>query len=478
MSLSSGVFPDEMKLALVTPLLKKASLSPENLDNYRPVSNLSFLSKLVERVVVRQLCFHLESSGLYVPVQSAYRPNHSTETALLKILNDLLLVADRGDAAILALLDQSAAFDTIDHEILLDRVNLRFGISDLALSWLRSYLTNRSQSMSVAGTTSSPVSFKWGVPQGSVLGPTLFILYSSPIHEIPPRHLVSDHYYADDTKLYKAFSLSADGRKQYEAFLAMAGCIVETKRWMTANKLKLNENKTEALIVYASSTRLKPMKIPLRVGEETVPLASTARNLGVILDSHLSLDDHVRSICKRAFFHLHRISRIRKYLTHSAVRQLVHAFVTSQLDYGNSLLAGLPEFRLDRLQRVQNAAARMITGSRKFDPITPHLVTLHWLPVRQRIEFKIAMLTFRSLDGSAPRYLSDLINLYHPTRTLRSSNSLDLIVPKTRLKTYGDRSFEKMAPLVWNSLPQSVRRTKSLSEFRSQNTPVSHCVFH
>ena len=467
MSLSSGVFPDEMKLALVTPLLKKAGLSPENLDNYRPVSNLSFLSKLIERVVARQLSFHLESSGLYVPVQSAYRPNHSTETALLKILNDLLLVADSGDAAILALLDQSAAFDTIDHEILLERIQLRFGISDLVLTWIRSYLSNRSQSVCVAGMSSSPVSLRWGVPQGSVLGPTLFILYSSPIHDIPPRHSVSDHYYADDTQLYRAFSLSADGREQHEAFLAMAGCIAEAKRWMTANKLKLNENKTEALVVYASSARLKPLDTPLGVGEGTVKLASTARNLGVILDNHLSLDDHVRSICKKAFFHLHRISRIRKYLTQSAIRQLVHAFVTSQLDYGNSLLAGLPAVRLDRLQRVQNAAARLITGSRKFDPITSHLVGLHWLPVRQRIEFKIAMLTFRSLDGSAPKYLSDLIEVYRPARALRSSNSLDLVVPPTRLKAYGDRSFKKMAPLVWNSLPLSVRRSKSLSEFRS-----------
>ena len=185
------------------------------------------------------------------------------------------------------------------------------------------------------------------------------------------------------------------------------------------------------------------------------------------MDNHLSLDDHVRSICKKAFFHLHRISRIRKYLTQSAIRQLVHAFVTAQLDYGNSLLAGLPAVRLDRLQRVQNAAARLITGSRKFDPITSHLVGLHWLPVRQRIEFKIAMLTFRSLDGSAPKYLSDLIEVYRPARALRSSNSLDLVVPPTRLKAYGDRSFKKMAPLVWNSLPLSVRRSKSLSEFRS-----------
>jgi hypothetical protein len=189
------------------------------------------------------------------------------------------------------------------------------------------------------------------------------------------------------------------------------------------------------------------------VGGETVQLATTVRNLGVTLDSHLTLDAHVRSICKKAFFQLHRISRIRKYLTQSSTRQLVHSFVTSQLDYGNSLLAGLPTVRLERLQRVQNAAARLTIGSRRYDPISPHLKALHWLPVRQRIEYKIAMLTFRSLDGSAPKYLSDLITLYRPTRTLRSSQSLDLAIPATRLKAYGDRSFSRMAPFVWNSPP-------------------------
>ena len=477
LSLSSGIFPDEMKLALVTPLLKKSSLSPEDLNNYRPVSNLSFLSKLVERVAARQLRSHLETTELYVPVQSAYRSYHSTETALLKVLNDLLLVADRGEAALLALLDQSAAFDTIDHGILLERIQSRFGMDGTALAWLRSYLSNRIQAVSVAGVTSSPQRLHWGVPQGSVLGPILFILYSSPMHDIPPRFSVCDHYYADDTQFYTSFNLSAEG--QCEAYRSMAGCIAEARLWMTANKLKLNEAKTEALLVYAVSSKRKPALTPLMVGGETIQLATTVRNLGVTLDSHLTLDAHVRSVCKKAFFHLYRISRIRKYLTQSATRQLVHAFVTAQLDYGNSLLAGLPAIRLDRLQRVQNAAARLIIGSRKYDPISPHLKALHWLPVRQRIDYKIAMLTFQSLGGSAPKYLSDLITRYRPTRTLRSSQSLDLAIPPTRLKAYGDRSFSRMAPYVWNSLPLSVRRLTSPSDFRSAlKTHLFRCAFN
>ena len=228
----------------------------------------------------------------------------------------------------------------------------------------------------------------------------------------------------------------------------MAGCIAETKRWMTANKLKLNESKTEALIVHAGSTRMKPLVLARK--------QSNLHRLPEIWGSSQTLDDHVRSICQKAFFHLHRISRIRKYLTQSGIRQLVHAFITSQLDYGNSLY-GWNVYRGSKMQPLDQPL-----GPENSTRLTTSLPTqaLHCLFVRQSIEFKRAMLTFRSLNGSAPKYLSDLIELYRPAR---SSNSLDLVVPTTRLKAYDDRSFKKIAPLVWNSLPLSIRRSKSLS---------------
>jgi hypothetical protein len=176
MSLSLGVFPDEMKLAYVTPLLKKPTLCPDDLKNYRPVSFLSFLSKLVERVVFKQLANHLIKCNLYVPVQSAYIPNQSNETALMKVVNDILVAIENGDGTDLAILDQSAAFDTIDYSILLNRLNACFGITGCVLSWFTSYLSHRSQSVSIAGVTSAAVLLLYGMPQGSVLGPILFTL--------------------------------------------------------------------------------------------------------------------------------------------------------------------------------------------------------------------------------------------------------------------------------------------------------------
>uniref|UniRef100_UPI003AF53422 reverse transcriptase domain-containing protein n=1 Tax=Thiolapillus sp. TaxID=2017437 RepID=UPI003AF53422 len=178
-SLSSGVFPEVFKTALVTPLLKKKSLDQNELKNYRPVSNLSFVSKIIEKLVLSQLSDHLSANSLYNRFQSAYRPGHSTETALLKIVNDLLLALDDGNVSLLALLDLSAAFDTIDHSILLHRLHHDFGIQGTALDWFSSYLTNRTQSVSIHCYTSEPAPISFGVPQGSVLGPVLFVLYTA-----------------------------------------------------------------------------------------------------------------------------------------------------------------------------------------------------------------------------------------------------------------------------------------------------------
>jgi hypothetical protein len=183
-SLLTGSFPPMFKSAVVRPLLKKPSLDTENLNNYRPVSNLSFLSKITEKIALLQLSQHLHSNNLFYSLQSAYRSGHSTETALLKIVNDLLSALDINQVSLLSLLDLSAAFDTIDHSILLSRLHHTFGISGLALSWLQSYLSGRTQVVSVNGVSSVPAALNFGVPQGSVLGPILFVLYTHPISEI------------------------------------------------------------------------------------------------------------------------------------------------------------------------------------------------------------------------------------------------------------------------------------------------------
>ena len=180
-SLSAGTVLKCLKKAIVKPLLKKPSLDPNILKNFRPVSNLSFVSKLLEKIVLSQLLAHLDHNNLWHDFQSAYRPHHSTETALLRVFNDLLTAGDTDQISILTLLDLSAAFDTIDHDLLLCRLKHVFGVTDVALSFFRSYLEDREQVVSVLGYESVSSSLLHGVPQGSVLGPILFLLYTQPL---------------------------------------------------------------------------------------------------------------------------------------------------------------------------------------------------------------------------------------------------------------------------------------------------------
>lgn len=274
------------------------------------------------------------------------------------------------------------------------------------------------------------------------------------------------HIYADDTQIYISFSAS-DTSEASNRLIKLQNCIHDIRSWMTHNKLKLNDDKTEFLVISSPYYQNSFTKTHLRIGNTIISPSKTARNLGVMFDNVLNMNDHITSICKSASFQLYKIGKIRNYLTQEAAAQLIHAFVTSRLDYCNSLLSGLPLASLYRLQRIQNIAARILTRTKKFDHITPVLKSLHWLPIHLRIKFKILLLCYRTINGLAPSYLSDLLTPYKQSRTLRSSSKSLLVVPKSRLKTYGDRSFASAAPLLWNGLPMDIREASSLEAFKS-----------
>ena len=248
-SLTSGNVPECLKKAVITPLIKKAGLDSENLKNYRPVSNLPFVGKILEKVVAQQLSQYLQQNGLNDKFQSAYRREHSTESALLRIKNDFDVALDAGDGVLLVLLDLSAAFDTIDHEILLDILESQCGITGVALKWMTSYLSGRTQSVIIGEACSRPVKLRIGVPQGSVLGPLLFSVYIAPLSAIMRKYGISYHGYADDTSLYVRFNPKEPG-SLVAALWRLEACLEEIRAWMVANKLMLNEAKTDFFDCY------------------------------------------------------------------------------------------------------------------------------------------------------------------------------------------------------------------------------------
>ena len=287
-SLATGIVPPDLKTAIVKPLLKKPSLDKNLLKNYRPISNLHFLSKILEKVVLHKLLSHLQENNLSNPFQSPYRAGYSTETVLLRIVNDILSALDNDNISVLLLLDLSAALDTLDHQVLLSRLNSVFGIQSTALQRFHSYLSDRYQSTSVNNSSSSPSQLMYGVPQGSVLGPILFVLYTTPLSDIIANRSVNHQLFADDTQLQKSAPLNEVTNLTKE----LNACTDNIKTWMTENQLKLNDDKTEALL-FPFSSSLKPSNVPLpdsiTLGSHNIPFSDSARNLGFILDSKLSI---------------------------------------------------------------------------------------------------------------------------------------------------------------------------------------------
>ena len=203
------------------------------------------------------------------------------------------------------------------------------------------------------------------------------------------------------------------------------------------------------------------------VGDIKIDASSAVKSIGAVLDSTLTMESQIAATCKSAWYHLHSISKIKRYLTQEQVKSVIHAYVTSRLDQNNSLLVGLPQKHLRRLQMVQNASARLIMGLKKHDHITPALTHLHWLPVEKRILFKLLLLVYKSLHGKGPEYLAELLVPYVPQRNLRSSSENKLMVPKCHYEQTRKRAFSIRGPAEWNRLPQDIRSCSSVESFKA-----------
>ena len=231
-------------------------------------------------------------------------------------------------------------------------------------------------------------------------------------------------------------------------------------------KLKMNQSKTEVLLLTTKHMRpLIPDAVTVTVGDCDVSISEAVRYIGVVFDRHMSMEDHVTALCKTTLCHLSAITRMRKSLSQESCQQLVHALVTSRLDYANALLSGLPMKLIKKLQRVQNVAARVVTYTRRAAHITPVLKTLHWLPLQFRITFKICLLVHKCIHGCAPSYLTELISLRHNAHDLRTTGTFLADVPRATTNL-SQRTFGVAGPQQWNALPASIRREPNLVTFK------------
>ena len=244
-------------------------------------------------------------------------------------------------------------------------------------------------------------------------------------------------------------------------------CISDIICWSTKNKLLVNASKTEVLHFTSKFAPIPPHPLVVSVDGMNIPAVTKARNLGVIMDKHLSMSSHITKTCQSAVIAIRTIGQIRQYLNKKSIEMLVHSLIMSHVDNCNVLYFGLPKKELNRVQRIQNTAARLVSGARSRESISPILQSLHWLPVEKRIVFKILIMCFKALNNLAPSYITDLVHKHTPARNLRSSSQHLLSVQPSKSHTYGNRSFSASAPLLWNSLPLEIRTIPSFELFKT-----------
>lgn len=465
--LTTGTFPAAYRHAIVVPLLKQPSLDMNDLKNFRPVSNLTFVSKVVERIVLKQFLKYLNDNDFLPINQSGFRRYHSTETALLRVLSGLFEASDHNQVSLLALLDMSAAFDCVNHDILLSRLCLSYGVCDSALDFFKSYLCHRTQQVYFDGSLSDVVDVLSGVPQGSVLGPLLFTLYTADVLSLIDNYTLNGFAYADDVQIVTS---GLTGEMDF-LIKKLMDCLSALDEWLGLNSIKMNQGKTQLVPIGTWQQTSKIITNHVTISDNIIDFKQLATLLGCTIDRNLSMSNHIKALVKSCSFQLRQLNRIKKSLNKSTMTALIHSFIHSRLDYCNSLLYGISKHEITKLQTIQNRAARLVVCTGRFEHISPVLMELHWLPVNKRIIFKVCVMVYRCLNGLAPQYLSEMLIdkcSISQRAGLRSDGGNLLLVPVTKLRI-ASRSFAVCGPRLWNDLPQFLRQPGlTLLQFKKQ----------
>jgi len=459
LSLHMSVFPKDWKVAKVTPIHKSGDTG--QVDNYRPISVLSIVSKIIERAVHDQLYSYFVAHNILSVCQSGFRKNHSTATTLLDVQDFILSNIDNGYVTAALFLDLKKAFDTVDHSLLIRKLNST-GIKGKELNWFVSYLNDRTQAVKIGNSLSTFRQVQVGVPQGSILGPLLFILYVNDLQMSVNCKIVM---YADDTTLL--FRSSDPASLQTHLDYNME----QISSWFFKNKLTLNIKKTKFMLFGTPPKLNKFSNVSLMFDNTIIEKVDSFKYLGLVFDSHMSWLNHVdylkSTIAKRCGV----IQRVKCYLPKHILKMLAEAMVMPHFDYCSPVWTNCNQELKTKMQRLQNRLARIILSADIRTPINDMMDLLHWLKLNDRWTNHMLIIIFKCLNGIAPNYLSSkftFTNSIHNYST-RTQTSNNIVVPRSFSNT-GMRTFHTRAAYLWNSLPRDVRLnfdSVSINQFKN-----------
>ena len=454
-SIVTCAFPESWKVATVVPILKSGDESVPS--NFRPISLLSHLSKVTEKVVCDQLSSYLASNNIIYGQQYAYRRCHSTEDAVLDAVDWVCQAIDEGEICSLTAADLSKAFDSVNHDILLTKLGW-YGIDP---SWFASYLSGRSQV--VRGGSLTPLPVTHGVPQGSIAGP---ILFSILVNDLPCHLSGKVIGYADDTQLL-------DRAKPDELNLShlqtrIQSTLVTMETWFKANSLKMNPKKTDFILLGTRANIKKAKNFQLPIGDSSMVPSPSVRLLGVVIDPVLSWERHIAQVVKKCYSILISLYRFRNNFSQDILKIIIQTHVFPHILYCLSVWGGASKNQLSRIQKIINFAARVVTGLKRSDRISPALQTLGWHRVEQLIETRDMVKVFKTLHSDAtPTAVRAMFETRSAVsqRETRSSDAGKLQLARCRLE-HTKKSFRYRAAATWNGLPKRVTDHSSVGRFK------------
>lgn len=452
LSLQSSTVPNQWKIANVTPVYKKGSAN--TVSNYRPISLLSVLGKCMERCIFKYLYNFLHSNNILTPSQSGFRPNDSTVNQLLSISSDFYRAIDQGKEIRVVFFDISKAFDKVWHKGLLHKLS-NLGIRGNLLKWFHSYLHNRKQCVVINGTKSYLKNVQAGVPQGSILGPLLFLIY---INDLVVNIDCNIKLFADDTSIYitveNPFSSAALLNSDLEKINDWS------KKWLVS----FNPSKTECMTI--SNKIKKPFHPSLIFDDVHLKEVESHKHLGVIFSSNLSWNQHIDEMISKAYARLGQMRKVKFLLDRNCLQKIYFSFIRPALEYADIIWDNLPEYLSRKIENIQLEAARIVTGGNRMASIAFLYRETGWVLLSKRRENHRLVQFFKMFHCKTPEYLSNILEIQTSkdgTHNTRSNNSIREIFARTKLYY---ESFFPSTIRLWNTLPNEIQNNPSLNNFK------------
>ena len=453
-SLTKSTIPSELKISTVIPIPKVTGTN--KIEEFRPINMLPACEKIFEKIVYEQLLKYLDENSIFTKFQSGFRRKFSCESAIQYVVSEWKNYLDDDLHIGAVFLDLKRAFETIDRDILLVKLK-KYGIGGEVLQWLQNYLSDRKQIVNWKNVESDPIENNLGVPQGSILGPLLFILYINDIPEIIKEGKIN--LFADDTMIYVV-------NKDVDVLVSiLQNELIRVNKYMSVNKLKLNTNKTKFMLLCSDNqlTIFKSKDLNINIGGENIELVTHIKYLGIIIDRKLKFEMHVDYISKKVAKKINFMNRISKQLTQWSRLLIYNTIIMPHFTYCSTIFYLINQTQIAKLQLLQNRAMRIILGCNRYTSINVMLKCLNWLDVKKIVIFNCMVFVYKLVKGLLPEYFQAEKNCDIHDYNTRQKDHFHVV---KKNKECTKKSILHQGLVEYNSLPKELKEIDTLVKFK------------